>query len=160
MKKLVVYALLLLSSLPTLLPAEVFKYLDKDGGEHYVTDSAKIPAEYRNQSQAARALPGLSRYQHQEAPSRPAPASTRAYTRPIRAQKVDVFVTSWCPYCKRLEAFLKEKQIQFTRYDIEHDSKGMLMHHQLGGGGVPVTKIGNTVVRGFSPDSIMQALGR
>lgn len=71
---------------------------------------------------------------------------------------VEVFVTSWCPYCKRLELFLRSRNIQYTRYDIEADWQGQRLYWDLGGGGVPIVRIGSFVMRGFDPDAITKAL--
>ena len=145
----------------TPLSAEIFKYIDDQGRAHYVTDPAKVPERYREQVTARAELPGIGRYQESGPKLKPgesAPAPLRPHA--AVSKKVEIFVTTWCPYCQRLEKFLKDNRIQYTRYDIEHDSKGMLLHQQLGGGGVPVTRIGSTVIRGFSPDDINRALGR
>lgn len=73
-------------------------------------------------------------------------------------EKVTILVTSWCPYCQKLENYLKSKKIRFTRYDIENDTRGKSIHEKLGGGGVPVTLIGSTVVRGFDIEALESAL--
>lgn len=67
---------------------------------------------------------------------------------PSKAE-VSIFVTAWCPYCRKLETFLKDNGIKFKRYDIEKDRKGSLLYRQLGGGGIPLTLVDSTVVRGF-----------
>lgn len=67
------------------------------------------------------------------------------------AEDVTIFVTSWCPFCKKLEAYLKDHQVHYQRYDIEQSAEGRRKHQALGGGGVPVVQIGSTVVRGFDP---------
>ena len=73
---------------------------------------------------------------------------------------VEVFVTDWCPYCQRLEAFLQENEIAYLRKNIERSMEYSLEHARLGlGGGIPVTRIGGeTVVSGFQPDLIAQAI--
>ena len=71
---------------------------------------------------------------------------------------VEVFVTSWCPYCKSLEAFLQARNIPYVRYDIEADSQGESIYRRLGGGGIPIVRIGSVVMRGFDPDSILRTL--
>ena len=72
---------------------------------------------------------------------------------------VEVFVTDWCPYCQRLEAFLKDNEVPYLRKNIEENTDFRVEHAQLGGGGIPVTRIGGTeVIRGFRPDVIAQAL--
>ena len=75
-------------------------------------------------------------------------------------KKVEVFVTSWCPYCRNLEAFLSQKSIAYKSYDVEKDAVGKRIYQQLGGGGVPVVKIGTQVIRGFDPAAILNALDR
>jgi len=73
---------------------------------------------------------------------------------------VEIFVTSWCPYCRELENFLVKHQIPFTRYDVEHDAKGMTLYQEMGAGGVPITRIDRTkILRGFSIEALEEALG-
>ena len=76
---------------------------------------------------------------------------------PVR-DKVSIFVTSWCPYCKHLEEFLRENHVPYTRYDIETDPKGAMLHTQLGGGGVPVIVVGTTVLHGFDESELTPLL--
>src|SRR4029077_2072119 len=57
-------------------------------------------------------------------------------------QKVEVFVTDWCPYCQRLEAYLKSHQIQYVRFTIEKDAEAAREHRRLSNGGIPLTRIG------------------
>jgi glutaredoxin len=71
---------------------------------------------------------------------------------------VEVFVTSWCQYCRKLEAFLKENQIRYTRYDVEADAKGAAIFQKLGGTGIPVTRVGSVVIHGYDPGRIVAAL--
>jgi glutaredoxin len=149
----------------TSLHAEVYKYVDRSGQTHYVTDPSKIPEAYRAHADAPAELPHIGRYQNLGPRSKTAPGvGTPLYPlvpaqRSSVSKKVEIFVTSWCPYCQKLENFLKERRVQYIRYDIEHDSKGMQLHQQLGGGGVPVTRIGSTVIRGFDTQALLQALG-
>ncbi len=76
---------------------------------------------------------------------------------PAEAQ-VDIFVTSWCPYCRHLEDFLKKHQISYTRYDVENDAKGAQIFEAIGGTGVPVARVGKSVIHGYDPDRILAAL--
>lgn len=36
---------------------------------------------------------------------------------------VELFVTSWCPSCKRAIAYMKEKGIPYVAYDVESDAQ-------------------------------------
>lgn len=74
------------------------------------------------------------------------------------SKKVEVFVTGWCGYCKKLESFLKNHQIEYTRYDVEHSEDGAEIFHQIGGQGVPVIRVGKEVIHGYDPDAVLAAL--
>jgi glutaredoxin len=74
--------------------------------------------------------------------------------------RLEVFVTDWCPYCQRLEAFLKANQVPYERKNIEADESFRREHAELGGGGIPVTRIdGKQIVRGFSAETMGRVLG-
>jgi glutaredoxin len=83
--------------------------------------------------------------------------------RPPAARKlprVEVYVTDWCPYCQKLAAFLKQNGVPYVRKNIEKDARYEREHEALGGGGIPLTRIGGErIVRGFQPDLIAQELG-
>ena len=84
----------------------------------------------------------------------PAPAASSD----APSKKVEVFVTGWCPYCKKLESFLKNNHIDYTRYDVEQDAAGAAIFEKIGGDGVPVARIGNKVIHGYDPDAVLAAL--
>ena len=75
-----------------------------------------------------------------------------------QSKTVEIFVTSWCPYCMRLESFLKKNDIDYTRYDVERDAKGARIFTELGGEGVPLSRVGKQVIHGFDPERILAAL--
>ena len=72
--------------------------------------------------------------------------------------RVRVLIASWCPYCQKLEKFLEEKQIPHESFDIERSSTGAGMYSKLGYPGVPVTIIGSTIISGYRPGEILEAL--
>jgi glutaredoxin len=69
---------------------------------------------------------------------------------------IEVFVTSWCVYCRKMIGFLREKGIPFTAHDIEKDSNAARAYRELGGNGVPVVRIGSHVVHGYNPEAVME----
>ena len=73
-------------------------------------------------------------------------------------KKVDIFVTSWCPYCRKLEGFLKQNRIDYTRYDVEQDAAAGGEFERLGGEGVPLVRVGDDVVQGYDPNKILASL--
>ena len=72
--------------------------------------------------------------------------------------KVDIFVTSWCPYCQKLESFLKQNQIDYTRHDVEADPQSKDLFEQLGGTGVPLARVGDDVIYGYDTEKILASL--
>ena len=74
------------------------------------------------------------------------------------AKQVDVYVTSWCPFCKKATDFLTSQKVAFRTHDIEKDKAAADAFDRLGGGGVPVLKIGDRIIRGFDKDKIVLAL--
>jgi glutaredoxin len=90
--------------------------------------------------------------------SQKAPAPFDPISRSRTAKTVELYVTSWCGYCVKLENFMKNQGIPYTKYDIERDERAAEVFHSLGGVGVPVTRIGNQIVYGFDPDRILELL--
>ena len=74
------------------------------------------------------------------------------------APKVEIFVTSWCSYCRKLESFLKKKKIDYKRFDVEKDGQGAQLFSDLGGQGVPLSRVNGRVIHGYDPDGILKAL--
>ena len=73
-------------------------------------------------------------------------------------KKVEIFVTDWCPYCTKLESFLKKHHIEYTRYNVEKSEEGSRIFSELGGIGVPLVRVGSTVIPGYDPEALMEEL--
>ncbi len=71
---------------------------------------------------------------------------------------VEIFITSWCPYCRKLEQFLKAEHIPYRRYDIEANPQAKRVYDQFGIPGVPVIRIGSKLISGFDQTAILNAL--
>ncbi len=73
--------------------------------------------------------------------------------------KVLLYATAWCGYCEQARVFLKDGNIPYVEYDIEKSPEGRQQYEALGGtGGVPLLLVNGTVIKGYSPGAIMQAL--
>ena len=72
--------------------------------------------------------------------------------------KVELYMTSWCPYCKKAEAFFKSKGIAYTTYDIEKDTAALARFQKYHVQGVPLVIIGGTTVAGYSIEEYERAL--
>jgi len=153
---------LLVSALGSLLffaqhvSAEIIRYTDDAGQVHYVDSVEKVPGQFREQLHSAKPLPSISRSKSVDY----APVDVGSPLGSRKSKEVEIYVTDWCGYCRRLEDYLKRKQIRYTRYDIEKDEAANRRFKQFGGRGFPLTKIGSSVVKGYNPDAIEEALMR
>lgn len=84
----------------------------------------------------------------------PATESTR-YGQP----EVVLYSTAWCGYCKAARGFFDENRIRYTEHDIENTATGRDGHRRLGGQGVPLIVVGDTVIHGYDEAGLRQQLG-
>lgn len=152
-------AALLMIVIPCTALAEIYRYTDNKGAVHFVDDISKVPKKYRNQLGKAKPMRDISVVDASSAPSRSGGGGTSPSRSTSSGVGVELYVTSWCGYCKKMERFLKEKGIPYTRYDIEKDANAARTYQELGGSGVPVTRVGTSVVHGYNPDAVMSYLG-
>jgi glutaredoxin len=117
--------------------AEVSMWFDADGEPHYIgseTDDASF-IEHRK-------------------PASPANKSQAV------ASHVDLYITRWCPYCKKAIIFLHKNNIAFNEYDIEQDFDAAARKEKLASdySGVPLAVINGITIRGFSESKYREAL--
>jgi glutaredoxin len=81
-------------------------------------------------------------------------------TRPVRDIKVVMYMTSWCPYCKKARDYINSQGAALTEYDIERDRNASEeMARKTGGShGVPVVDVEGIIIRGYSPEAISTAI--
>lgn len=137
-------------AVPAMISAEVWKYTDKNGITHFVDSVKKIPEQFRTlgtqveKGQVSRG--GRASYDG---------AKTATVTNDT---KVEIFVTSWCGYCRALEDHLQKKQIPFKRYDIERDKEAGARYKQFRRPGVPLSVINGQLISGFNRREIDRAV--
>lgn len=160
MSKISIITLLLLIC-PLLASAEIFKYTDSEGKTHFVSEQGQIPEQYRADavdSSAMRPVSKMPAKQFYKAPANQLAAGAAQASKPSSSyRKVEIYVTTWCPYCRQLEDFLKQKKVPYVRYDVERSVYGKKFYASMGQGGIPITKIGNTIIRGLKRKEILQA---
>ncbi len=161
MKFSILTAALILAVFAWTAGAEVYRYTDSNGALHFVDEISKVPKKYRSQLRNAKPIKDISVIEAGSSPSRRvAEEASARKTMAANGTGVEIFVTSWCGYCKKMERFLKEHGIPYTRYDIEKDENAARIYRELGGSGVPVVRIGSNVVHGYNPDAVMSYLGK
>jgi len=142
--------LILLIALSFVFPvqAEIYKWTDASGKAHFSGSKPANPASIENRNEL-------------EVKSQPpAPADNKVQA--AAAPKVDLYVTSWCPYCKKAIAFLRKNNIAFTAFDIEKDFDAAARKKTLDPnyGGIPLAVINGVTIRGFSEDTYQEALAK
>jgi glutaredoxin len=90
--------------------------------------------------------------------NKPSSRST-AVRQPVRKNEVELYVTSWCPYCKQAINYFRSKGVTPRIYDIEKDSKAAVRKKKLDGrSGVPFAVVNGQKIHGFAPDRYAAAL--
>ncbi len=73
--------------------------------------------------------------------------------------RVELYVTSWCKYCKMAKQYLRSKGVSFVEYDIEKDKAAAQRKKRLDSrNGVPFAIINDKKIHGFSKRAYMNAL--
>ena len=73
------------------------------------------------------------------------------YGGPTRAPGVTMYMTSWCPVCRRARAWLQSIGEPFVEYDVEQDDAATRSFLSLNPrGSVPTFVIGGRVYVGFN----------
>lgn len=135
MKKLnalfIVFFLILI--ITGLAGAEIYKW-NRDGVV-YISD---VPPKNRGSNAKAESI-----------------TSSENRTRP----KVELYTTSWCPYCQKARDFFRSRGIPFTEYDIEKDKAAAARKNRLDKKrGVPFVVINGRGIHGWSAAAYEQAL--
>lgn len=75
-------------------------------------------------------------------------------------KKVEIYSTPTCHFCQMTKEFLKEKNIEFTDYDVSTDAgKREEMIEKSGQMGVPVIFVEDEMMIGFDQDKLSKLLG-
>jgi glutaredoxin len=67
-----------------------------------------------------------------------------------RREKVVMYSTKRCGYCKQARQYFRRNAIPFKEYDVETSQKGKRDYKKMGGTGVPIIMLGQRRMNGFS----------
>jgi len=74
---------------------------------------------------------------------------------------VTIYTTTHCPYCKMAKDYFTEKNVPYAEINVEMDDEAAAeMIKKSGQMGVPVLDINGTIIVGFDPQTIEQALSK
>lgn len=75
-------------------------------------------------------------------------------------KKVTIYSTPTCHFCQMAKEFFKEKNIEYTDYDVSTDmEKRKEMIEKSGQMGVPVIYVDDEMTVGFDKDKLSSMLG-
>jgi glutaredoxin len=116
--------------------AELYRWVDKDGVVHL---SDVLPRNARRSAEVQSTISSENR----------------------TGLKVELYTTSWCPYCQKARDFFRSRGIPFTEYDIEKDKAAAARKNRLDKkNGVPFAMINGRGIHGWSAAAYEQALQR
>ncbi|MEC4676314.1 MAG: glutaredoxin domain-containing protein [Nitrospirota bacterium] len=73
--------------------------------------------------------------------------------------KVIMYMTDWCPYCKKAREYLVSTGVNLIEYNIDKDSdRRQEMRIKSGSGAVPVIDIEGIIIRGYNLRAINSAI--
>ena len=113
--------------------AQVLKWVDDNGKVHYGDVST-----LQGQGQVIEL--NISSYE----------AVSIIQSEAINGDRVVMYSTDWCGYCKQARRYFEKNEIDFVEYDIEKDRTARRAYKKLGAKGVPVILVGKQRMNGFS----------
>ncbi len=114
--------------------ADVFKWVDENGKVHF--------GDKKPENQKAKELTfKINTYTN---------VSFDKSIFQVKDNRVIMYSTTWCGYCKKARRYFEQHQIPFVEYDIEKNSAAKKRYHEMGAKGVPVILVGNKRMNGFS----------
>ena len=86
--------------------------------------------------------------------------SSAPLTLSAKHEKVILYATSWCGYCKATRKLLSENNVKFVEIDVEKstDTAALKKYDDLNISGVPVLDIQGNIIDGFDENQIVQTL--
>ena len=144
-------SLLLLCAFPWAASADIYTWKDSKGNTMF---SDSPPAGGRAERQTVTEQ-RIERPPVKEAASQPH-GNASVKIRPYKDIRVIMYMTSWCPYCRKAKDYINSLGVNLIEYDIEKDSsKNEEMLRKSGGGrGVPFIDVEGIIIRGYSPEEI------
>jgi glutaredoxin len=80
--------------------------------------------------------------------------------RSVQDIKVVMYMTDWCGYCRKAREYLHSLGVNLVEYDIEKDAAKREEMRKLGGRGVPLIDVEGILIKGYSQQSIKDAVDK
>jgi glutaredoxin len=145
--------------------AQLYQYTDKNGNivftdrppsgsdakKKQMNDDVYWSAPQREQEQATR---GNSSTQSQKE------SIDKKHASDYGSVTAEMYMTSWCGYCKEAGSYIRSLGVNLVQYDIEAqpDRKAEMKQKSGGSTAIPLIDIGGTIIRGYNPAAIKAAV--
>jgi glutaredoxin len=154
-----ILACFFLLSFCTTTSSQVYKWKDKDGNL-IISNTPPPPgvqSEKRETDQSQKADPNAA-----SANTSKEAVQEVELGRSNRDISVIMYVTDWCPVCKKAKTYLNSLGVDLTEYDVEKDPEKLKEYLDKGNNetGVPLIDIEGIMLRGFSKNGILAALDK
>ncbi|SEL43469.1 Glutaredoxin [Roseateles sp. YR242] len=84
----------------------------------------------------------------------------RAPAGPASPVDIAIYTTSTCVYCHQAMAYMDQRHVAYTEYNIERDPARFREFRRLGGQGTPLIVVGDEVLHGFEAGMLQDAIDR
>ncbi|VAW75241.1 hypothetical protein MNBD_GAMMA15-1998 [hydrothermal vent metagenome] len=88
----------------------------------------------------------------------PAKSSSQKHGVNKSQEKVVIYTTRRCGYCRKAKAWLRQNNISYSERDIETSSRARKEFEKMGARGVPVILVGKQRINGYSESRMRSAL--
>lgn len=145
---------------------QIYKWIDKNGVIHF----GQTPSQNTGAAVKIEATPSIKNVTPATMPPQSEgkkvthdvqkPPALEERTQVNQEATVELFSTSWCPYCRKTREFFQAQGIPFVEYDIEADAEAAHRKQAIDSRpGVPLVVINGQPIFGFVPDTYMRVLG-
>jgi glutaredoxin len=146
-------ALFLIISFFAFIPpasSQIYKWTDESGNVRF-SDSPRAGVKVQkvqgdsggSKTEASPAAPG---------------GPPKAEKRESRKVKVIMYMTDWCPYCRKAREYLQSLDVDLVEYNVEKNREKAAEFKAKGGSGVPLIDVEGTVIKGYNQDSLKSAV--
>ncbi|MDA8155771.1 MAG: DUF4124 domain-containing protein [Actinomycetota bacterium] len=138
-------------------PATAQMYQWKDANGNMVFGDSPPPGADATDKQIR-----LNKIVRPETPHKSSPVRASMAKKPEGAASnvhVTLYGASWCPYCKKVRAYLVSRGVDLTEYDVDNNKeKASEARMKSGQNGIPVTDVEGTVITGDDIPAISRAI--
>jgi glutaredoxin-like YruB-family protein len=142
---------------PSLTSAGIYQWTDANGNTVFTDSPPKGAAAKELKIKQTNQFGPPPQEEENRSPVKS--GKTAPKLRDLRDISVVLYMTDWCPYCRKAREYLVSQGVSFTEYDIDKDKgKREEMRRKSGSTSIPVIDVEGTVIRGFSPEAISSAI--